>query len=64
MIKINGDKVPANRCDPADPKGCSDKEKIYCKTREKIWIPLVLKKKLLDLKKCQQKNESIINWLD
>ena len=27
MIKIYGDKVPANRCDPAYPKGCSDKEK-------------------------------------
>ena len=31
------------------------KKNILQNKRKKIWIPLVLKKKLLDLKKCQQK---------
>jgi len=29
IIKINGDKVPASRCEPSSGKGCDDKSKKY-----------------------------------
>ena len=29
IIKINGDKVPASRCDPSDNKGCNEMEIKY-----------------------------------
>ena len=35
MIEINGDRKPANRCDPKDPSGCSDKQKKYIAKMEK-----------------------------
>ena len=35
MIKINGNKKPANRCDPKDPSGCTDKQKKYIAKMEK-----------------------------
>ena len=35
MIKINGDRKPANRCVPKDPSGCSDKQKKYIAKMEK-----------------------------
>merc|ERR1712178_295930 len=34
IIKINGDKVPANRCDPGSLKGCNDKQKTFIEKAE------------------------------
>merc|ERR1712195_267624 len=37
IIKIKGDKVPANRCDPANGEGCDEKEtKFIAKVAEKF----------------------------
>ena len=37
IIKINGDKVPANRCDPSNGEGCDEKEtKFIAKVAEKF----------------------------
>jgi len=37
IIKINGDKVPANRCDPTTSEGCDEKEtKFIAKVAEKF----------------------------
>merc|ERR1719274_373133 len=35
MIKINGGRKPANRCDPKEPSGCTDKQKKYIAKMEK-----------------------------
>ena len=38
ILKIKGDKVPANRCDPADPeKGCSEKEQKFIAKASDTW---------------------------
>jgi len=35
IIKINGNKTPANKCDPATTKGCNDKQKAYIEKQGK-----------------------------
>ena len=67
MIKINGDKVPANRCDPAEPKGCSDKEKKYiAKTEKKNLDAAGLQKEIARLEKMAGKKmkASLIGWIN
>ena len=54
ILKIKGNKVPANRCDPATEEGCDEKEikyikKVSAKTIEEI------KKELSRLEKMQKK---------
>jgi len=34
ILKINGDKVPANKCDVASLEGCSEKEAEYLKKKK------------------------------
>jgi FKBP-type peptidyl-prolyl cis-trans isomerase FklB len=43
IIKINGNKVPASRCDTKDGKGCSDKEKAYIEKMTKKGKDAVVK---------------------
>lgn len=67
MIKINGDKVPANRCDPADPKGCSDKEKKYIAKQEKKNLDSAgLEKEIARLEKMSAKKmkASLTGWIN
>lgn len=67
MIKINGNKVPANRCDPAEPKGCSDKEKKYiAKTEKKNLDAAGLEKEIARLDKMAGKKmkASLIGWIN
>merc|ERR1711972_56566 len=35
ILKIKGNKVPANKCDPATLKGCNDKQKTYIEKQNK-----------------------------
>merc|ERR1711920_1111837 len=35
IIKINGDKKPADKCDPATLAGCNDKQKTYIEKQNK-----------------------------
>merc|ERR1712050_162864 len=35
ILKIKGGKKPADRCDPADQKGCNDKQKTYIEKQSK-----------------------------
>ena len=67
MIKINGNKVPANRCDPADPKGCSEKEKKYIAKQEKKGLDAAgLEKEIARLEKMSSKKmkPELIGWIN
>merc|ERR1719231_916476 len=54
IIKINGDKVDAVRCDPESGDGCNEKELKFID---------VIKKKFSGAKESKMK-ESVKNWLD
>jgi len=69
IIKINGDKVPASRCDPAkDNKGCSEKEikyiakmtKKFSGDKDKVATEL---KRLEGMKGNKMKDE-LIGWMN
>ena len=67
MIKINGNKVPANRCDPADPKGCSEKEKKYIAKQEKKGLDAAgLEKEIARLEKMSSKKmkPELVGWIN
>lgn len=36
ILKINGDKVPANKCDVKTLEGCNDKEKTYIAAKKEL----------------------------
>ena len=36
ILKIKGDKVPANKCDPKTYEGCSEKEQTYLKAKAEL----------------------------
>merc|ERR1719436_31022 len=38
ILKINGAKTPADRCDPETSKGCSDKQKAYVEKQTKAGV--------------------------
>jgi len=65
IIKINGNKVPASRCDVKTLEGCKDKEKEYIakqkeKPKEKVETEL---KRLTGLKSGKMKDDKL-SWLN
>merc|ERR1712151_1307993 len=64
IIKINGDKVPASRCDPGTGKGCDDKAKKYIEKMAKRSAELI-KKEIARLQKLQasKAKPKLLNWM-
>ena len=67
MIKINGDKKPANRCDPAKPDGCSEREqKFITKMTKKGLDEAGLDKEIARLEKMSGKKmkPELLGWIN
>eukprot|EP00933_Yihiella_yeosuensis_P079878 TRINITY_DN93296_c0_g1_i1.p1 TRINITY_DN93296_c0_g1~~TRINITY_DN93296_c0_g1_i1.p1 ORF type:complete len:227 (-),score=64.05 TRINITY_DN93296_c0_g1_i1:297-977(-) len=64
IIKINGEKVPANRCDVKTLKGCSDKQKDYIeKQTAKGKDKIVAEHERLNGMKSKKMKEDQASWL-
>merc|ERR1712098_162849 len=67
IIKINGDKVPALKCDPATLDGCNEKEEKYIRKQQKKELSVeALGKELKRLQGMKQKKmkPSLLNWVE
>ena len=64
IIKINGKKVAADRCDPSSGKGCDDKSKKYIKKVEGKSVEELKKEiKRLDGMKGRKMKPELLVWL-
>lgn len=67
IIKIEGDKVPAMKCDPETGKECNDKEKTFIETiKGKMAKGMDVAKEILRLNKMKGKKmkDELVSWLN